>query len=177
MSKLPQKPSSEGVLSVHELFLMHEMALRAFIFALVPNFTAAQDILQETFVTATQKADDFEPGTNFLGWVTTIARYKVLESARERKFVALTPEAAEALCTSEPATIEDPRLDILARCFEELSPRARKVVEQRYQNEHSAPEIAELIGSTVDAVYVVLSRARQALRDCVQRKLALAKET
>ncbi len=39
--------------------------LRAFVLSLAPDFSAADDVLQETFLVVTRKAAEFEPGTNF----------------------------------------------------------------------------------------------------------------
>jgi RNA polymerase sigma-70 factor (ECF subfamily) len=44
----------------------------------------------------------------------------------------------------------------------------------RYREAHRPAEIAQRIGWTAESVYVALSRARAALRECVGRKLAAA---
>ena len=156
---------------VQRLFVECQPALRAFIGALVPEFSRAQDVLQETFLTVTQKANDFVPETNYLGWACTIARYKVLEARRERKFVGLTEAAIEALCAKTP-DLPSPRSDALAQCIEELAPKAKQAITLRYQGSHSAAEVANIMGWTAEAVYVALSRARRFLEKCIAEKLA-----
>ena len=105
--QLPVSP--DRVPLVQRLFVECQPALRAFIQALLPDFSQAQDVLQETFLTATQKADDFVPDSDFIAWVCTIARYKVLEAHHERKFLGLTVAAIEAVCAAKTAAPEDPR--------------------------------------------------------------------
>ena len=165
------------VTAAQRLFIEHEPGLRAYINSLVPDFSRAQDVLQETFLTVTSKAGDFVPGSNFLGWACTIARYKVLEALRQQKFIGLSVAAVEALCVCEAAVPENPRTDLLTQCIEDLAPKARQIITLRYKGSHSPSEVAHIVGWTPDAVYVALNRARRFLQDCITRKLAALRET
>lgn len=171
----PGVPSSDSrVTLVQMLFVQHTAALRGFVHALVPDFARADDIIQETFLTVTKKAGDFEPGTNFLGWACSIARFKMLESTRkQRSSTSLSPEIIESLCACEPEPeASDERLRHLGECLKKLAPQARQAVEMRYQQAHKPAEIARRLGWGAESVYVALSRARTLLRECVARKLA-----
>ena len=64
------------------------------------------------------------------------------------------------------------RLDALTGCIGELAPKAREIVQLRYQREHSPTEIARLVDRTVNSVNVALSKARVALRECMERRLS-----
>ena len=157
---------------VEQLFVKHVSAIRGFIGAFVSDFNSADDVLQETFLTVATKADDFLEGSDFLAWALTIAKYKVLESLRRPKahFCALSPEVIEALSAAVPTDewTEDSR-ELLHRCMEELSPRAREVIDLRYGEACMPAEIARRLQWTSESVYVALSRARSLLRDCVER--------
>jgi DNA-directed RNA polymerase specialized sigma24 family protein len=59
--------------------------LRVFVLSLAPDFSAADDVLQETFLVVTRKAAESEPGTNFFAWARRIATFKVLALARDRQ--------------------------------------------------------------------------------------------
>ena len=59
---------------VQQLFVRHQSVLKGFILSLQPDFTEADDILQEVFLVVTQKVDSFVVGTNFLAWARQIAR-------------------------------------------------------------------------------------------------------
>src|SRR6266404_4537223 len=76
--------AAEKTMRVQQLFVKHQLGLRAFILSLEPNFTDAEDLLQEVFLVITRKANEFEEGTNFFAWGCTIARYKLLELLRRR---------------------------------------------------------------------------------------------
>lgn len=171
------KTGPEHVAQVQMLFVQHSPALRGFILSLMPDFGRVDDILQETFLTVTKKAEDFVPGSNFMGWVCAIARFKVLEAVRTNPHApqALSEEVLESLCACEPEPEEqEERLKFLADCLNQLAPQARRAVELRYQQAHKPAEISQIMGWSADAVYVALSRARVVLRECVSRKLGRA---
>jgi RNA polymerase sigma-70 factor (ECF subfamily) len=169
-----QPDRNEPATLVQKLFVENMMALRGYVLALMPDFARVDDIVQETFVTATAKAGDFQPGTNFKAWIFTIARYKVLQALDDPQSarLALTPEVIEALSVeeNEDTSLED-RLQALSGCVQKLSPQARRVIEFRYQNAHRPPQIAQIMGWTLNAVNVALARARVSLRDCVERRI------
>lgn len=167
-------PNPDPIPLVQRLFIQHMVAVRGFVIALMPDFSRVDDVVQETFLTVTEKAGDFEEGTNFRSWVFSIARFKVLEAARSSgsKEVTFDPEVIEALCATEselPDLCQD--LQLLAECKEGLATKAKQVIELRYEGACRPPEIAERMGWTVNAVNVALARARKALRECIDRKL------
>jgi len=167
-------PSPDQVELVQRLFVQNMVAVRGFVIALMPDFGRVDDVVQETFLTVTAKADDFVEGTKFRSWAFSIARFKVLEAARRprSKEVLLDAEVIEALCATEmEATATDEGLRALEACKEGLAPQAKRVIDLRYEESHRPPEIAERLGWTVNAVNVALARARKALRECVDRKL------
>lgn len=162
---------------VQRLFLRHAGLLRGFILGLLPDHNLAEDVFQEVFLTVTRKAADFRPGTNFLAWARSIARLKVLECVRRYRgrMPLLGPEALEAVVAAA-AELDDSwaeRRAALAKCLEELAPKARQIVELRYSEEYlPPPQIAARISWTTAAVHVALSRARRFLQDCTRRRLA-----
>ena len=165
--------ASEKTMRVQQLFVKHQLALRAFILSLEPNFTDAEDLLQEVFLVITRKANEFQEGTNFFAWGCTIARFKLMELLRRRaKSQALSEEVIEALCAVEPEhQFDDSRLVILQGCLEQLAPKARQMMYLRYYGEHSPAQIARLVSWTPNAVRVALSRARTVLQDCLERRI------
>ncbi|HTL52199.1 MAG TPA: sigma-70 family RNA polymerase sigma factor [Planctomycetota bacterium] len=171
------EPSSHRE-EVQRLFLRHSSLLRGFILGLLPNFDAADEVLQEVFLTVTNKAADFKLGTDFLAWARAIARMKVLEQCRKMKSPILTlgPEALEAVVATAPELDDtwELRRKALAGCMEQIAPRARELIELRYTSQLLPPEIAARLSWSVGAVHVALARARKFLRECAQRRLALS---
>ena len=99
MSPDSEKSDLAPVPRVQGLFLTHLGVVRGFIRALVRDRHLADDILQETFLTVSRKAADFQPGTSFPRWACAVARLKVLETLRRERgsLKYLSEEAIEAL--------------------------------------------------------------------------------
>ena len=160
-------------LQVQRLFVKHQSVIKAYILSLLPSLTDAEDVLQETFITVSAKAASFEPGTNFIGWACTIARFKVLEARRRLNDPrALTDEAIEALAEDvpEPIFFED-QISAIRSCLERLAPRAKQIVWLRYHGGLSCEDVGREVGWGAAAVRVALAKARTALRTCVQFQL------
>ncbi len=167
--------SNDATALVQRLFVQHAAQLRGFIVALAPDLAMADDVFQETFLTVTAKAETFDTNRDFLAWACGIGRMKLMEAGRRaaKQWRPLSDEVLEALSASEPRTeSEDARLRYLAECTGKLAPQSRRIVEMCYQQGHKPAEIARRIEWTAEAVYVALSRARAALRQCVGRKVA-----
>jgi len=174
--KADESAAADHLLLVQQLFVKYQQQIRSFAIGLTGDFTAAEDVLQETFLTVTKKAADFRPGSSFLSWALTIARLKVHENRRFNK--RFSREVLESLAASlplaEPETLpeDDDRMRPLLDCIEELAPKAREVLRLRYFAEHGPAEIAALLGRTVSGVNASLVKSRDALRRCVSAKLA-----
>ncbi len=168
--------TNEQTTLVQGLFVQHIPALRGFLLSILSDFSLVDDVVQETFLVVTAKADTFQRGTNFRAWAWTIARYKALQALEKMAPVKerFAPDVIEALCSHESSEnwLHDSLLKYLNICIGELAPKAREAIQLRYQQAHRPPEIARLMGWTVDAVHVALSRARVVLRNCVERRLA-----
>ena len=163
--------------AVQALFLQYMPMVRGYILSMLPDFSLAEDVLQETFLVVSKKATDFDLETSFPAWVKTIARFKALELIRKQKsrFVFLSEKTLGLLGTEShvhfnPKEIE-PRLEVLAACINELAPQARRTIELRYQKDLLPPQIAEITGCAVASVNVTLSRARAFLRECILLKM------
>lgn len=161
--------------AVQGLFLQYQPVVRGYILSIVPDFSLADDVMQETFLVVTRKATSFELGTSFPAWVKTIARFKALEAIRAGKgrFESLSEEVIDVLSFERHdfCSNVDERLQHLATCIEELAPQAKRSIKLRYRNDHLPPEIARHMSCTVQSINVTLSRARAFLRECVLRKM------
>jgi RNA polymerase sigma-70 factor (ECF subfamily) len=165
----------EQIALVQQLFVQNLVPLRGVIRAFIRDPHRVDDLVQETFLTVTAKAGSFREGTSFRAWAFTIARFKVLESLRKNTLSdALSEDVIQALFATEPASPpNEERMEHLAGCMKKLAPQARRTVELRYRQEHTPPQIASIMGWSVSAVNVTLSRARALLRTCVERQMTL----
>ena len=176
-SQKDEREARSATEEVQLLFVRHENSIRAFVRALQPSLSDADDVMQETFLTVSRKASSFEPGTNFVAWACGIARLKVLENFRQKKRANVLSDAAiSALAKDAPS----PQLlseiqDALEACLAKLTPKIRDLLWRRYSRRQSSDEMAEAVGMTSIAVRVALSKARVALRDCINSQLKRAR--
>jgi RNA polymerase sigma-70 factor, ECF subfamily len=168
---------AEGPARVAALLMRHRTDLLAYLLAAVRNPHDAEDILQEVCVAATRSWTQYREGTPFTAWAREIARRRVLEYGRATRkrpalldpdVLARLDEVASEMEAAEPA---DARKDALRECLAGLGGVAHRVVELRYRARHAVPEVAASIGRTLHATYAILKRTRQALRECVERRM------
>lgn len=164
---------------VQALFLENVSQIRGFILALVPDAHRANDIFQDVFMTMTRLAAQFESGSNFLAWVRAIARNKILQEQhrcikRQHSHLPLDETLLECLEQEVPEMEEAwaERKAALTGCLDQVAPKARQIVDLRFQENLLPEEIARKVSWSVNAVRVALTRARRFLFDCVERKVA-----
>lgn len=155
------------------LLTASQPGLYACILSLLPDRTAAQDLLQETNVTLWHKADDFEPGTNFMAWAARIARYHVLNYRRKSKRDRLVfdEQLIGELCSRQEDRVEDiTRYSArLQECLEKLPADHRELLSKRYSPGGSVQELAASRGQSAGAVSQLLYRIRESLLNCLSQ--------
>jgi len=146
-----------------------------YVLSIEPNFADAQDIVQQVFLAVSRKARTWSAGTDFLAWVCTVARYETLHfhRTRARRTARLDQDVIELVYAAEAVDESEwqRRIDALRRCLGRLAPRAKELVWRRYHGAQMPAQIATAIGWTVNAVRVALTRARGALRECMETQL------
>ncbi|HET7826175.1 MAG TPA: sigma-70 family RNA polymerase sigma factor [Anaeromyxobacter sp.] len=146
----------------------------------------AKDVLQDTLLAAVRTMKDFRGAASVSTWLYTIARSFCLKKRRRSKFAPEHEESIEARQPGEEARqIADPARgpdDELAgrqieAALEEaiggLDPMYREVLVLRDVEGLTAPEVAEVMGLTVEAVKSRLHRARIAVREAVAPLLGM----
>ncbi len=159
------------------LLTQHDRWLAAYVYSLVASAADAEDILQETKVTMWKQFAKFEPGTNFRAWARKIATNQILNYRRTQKNRPNSPldeefiKAVAAEIDRRSDTL-DHQAEALKICLRKLPEAHRKIVVWRYFEDCGVEEIAVKSERTVEAVYRLLSRVRQLLKECVNRQLA-----
>lgn len=170
------EPDSRGPAAIAALLMRHRADLAAYVRAAVRDPHEAEDLLQEVSMAAAASWEEFEPGTNFRAWAREIARRRLLDRAKRsaRRPALMEPRVLEALdraAASRDDAAEPPEREALRLCLEGLQVTSRSVLSLRYAERKGVPRIAQELGRTVQAAYAILKRAREALRECVNRRL------
>lgn len=149
--------------------------LYAYILSLAGDRDQAREVLQETNLVIWRKADQFEPGTNFIAWAFKIARLQLMayrqKIARDRLVFddSLLLDMADIFDEDDAF---DARQDALAQCIEEIAPNHRNLIRIRYTDGLSVKEIASQLDKSANAVAKVLHRTRLALMKCIDQRLS-----
>ncbi len=171
------KPSNSDS---HELFtrlmVANQRRIYGFIYTLVHDHSAADDVLQEATTLLWQKFDTFQPGTDFGAWAMKVARFKVLEWRRKQQRLPLPIEEEllhDLAAKAEEAHMTDDlgRREALEECMATLSARDSSLLDKRYTQDQPVSRIAKQLGRTRDAVYKVLARIHRDLQTCINGKL------
>jgi RNA polymerase sigma-70 factor (ECF subfamily) len=160
---------------VQRLFIEHVDELQGFVASLVPESEVVDDVVQETFLAVSARADAYDPKQSFSAWLFVVARDKIRELGGKAAAEAqpFADEVLDVLVASRTEFGVSARgLQFVDECIAALAPQAKRIVELRYQNAMKPRQVAAAIGWTAASVRVALCRARTAIRECVERKLA-----
>ncbi|QDT68939.1 RNA polymerase sigma factor CarQ [Planctomycetes bacterium MalM25] len=160
-----------------ELFAAHQHQVFGFILGLVRNNADAQDILQQSAITMWNKFDTFTPGTEFVRWAITIARYETLNylKYRRRSRLCFDQDLIELLAAEfreRSLEMAESRRTALKDCLPKLSSEDGKLIESRYSHGLGSRQLSELLGRSQASICNSLRRIRESLLTCIERRLA-----
>lgn len=166
---------------------------RLFRYALsrVRDESAAEDLIQDTFLAALKSRDRFKGDSSELTWMTGILRNKIFEYYRSQaKLTPLAPDeeggdpfdgffdgrhwtgaeaprdwGGEPVRSAESAEFSA----ALRRCLDALSANVARAFVLREMEGVAPKEAAELLGVPPGHLAVLLYRARMRLRRCLER--------
>lgn len=136
----------------------------------------AEDAVQETLWAATRAIKTFRgTATSIAAWLFTIVRhqcYQLLARRRRDEQIAMVCEAAPPFGGSleDDMTAKEQRR-LLAGALATLSPGSREVILLRDVEGLTAPEAAEKLGISVEALKSRLHRARVSMLDALEHQL------
>ena len=151
----------------------------------------AEDIVQDTLVAALQGAQGFSGRSSLKTWLTGILKHKIVDAirrkTREPALASLDEECQiedfDALFDDSghwenpPADWGDPEsqfsraqfFDIMQFCLDKLPPNTARVFMMREVMELESTEICKELSITSTNLWVILYRARMALRQCLEQ--------
>ena len=148
--------------------------LLAVLLRMLKRRDAAEDALQDVFVSVWQRARQFDPiRGRALAWLVSMARYRAIDLQRA---------ARPALALSEVSTLE-PQLQsqgpaessemlgtggLLWRCLEQIAAPQRRCLMLAYQDGLTHSEIARAVNEPLGTVKSWVRRSLIALRRCLE---------
>jgi RNA polymerase sigma-70 factor, ECF subfamily len=134
----------------------------------------AQEVYLEFFKGMDKMPDDLAPER----WLKGIARNLCLNHIRKcaRRGRLHHQALAEILARTESDLAAHSGPDSLQLaldgCLRKLPPKSREILQLRYERDLPSHSIADVLGSTAEAVRIALFRIRNGLKDCITNSLA-----
>src|SRR5688500_9572297 len=149
-----------------QLLVSHEIRLRAFALSLAGNWDAAEDILQDALCVLWEKIDEFQPGTNFMGWAGRVVYLKACEHRRRQAKPGgvrfgddfLEKVAQDATRLSDEMVERQRMLEV---CVGKLRPDQKELLRLRYEQGSDIVGIARALSRSAGAVRETLRRIRR----------------
>jgi RNA polymerase sigma-70 factor (ECF subfamily) len=167
-------------LHIYEILArQHEPMLLAYVMSLVADPSLAEDIAQETFLIAYRKITELRKPELFGAWLRGIARLQALSTLRKRGLeVPFEPAVLEAmedifgsLEQSQDTERWQEKFQVVEDCFRELPQKLQQVCQLHYFDDQKTQAIADALRLGLSAVLKRLERARDAIRQCVEKRL------
>jgi RNA polymerase sigma-70 factor, ECF subfamily len=151
----------------------------------------AEDVVQDTIVAALQGAQGFSGRSSLKTWLTGILKHKIIDAIRRKTREPTVTQLDEETHLEDmdalfdetghwenpPADWGDPEaalsrmqfMDIMQLCLEKLPPNTARVFIMREVMELESTEICKELTITSTNLWVILYRARMALRQCLEQ--------
>jgi RNA polymerase sigma-70 factor, ECF subfamily len=171
--------------ALEELLLRHQPRVYRFGLKMCRDPEDAKDILQDTLLAAARTMKEFRGAASVSTWLYTIARSFCVKKRRRSKFAPEQEESLDAKPDGEARQVADPsrapdelvagrQVEMaLEQAIGSLQPMYREVLLLRDVEGLSAPEVAEVLGLSVEAVKSRLHRARVMVRESVAPLLGI----
>ena len=158
----------------------HIDSVRAFLLASLRDSVAAEDVLQETFLTAWRILDRYDRQLPFGPWVRGIAGKLLLNHRRklgrsrvhfcDDQVLGQIDEGFRKFAMLKGDTFDE-KLDALRGCLVKLNGPQRETIRLHYEHGLHCKEIAVRLGIGFEAVKKHLQRGRALLQRCLESKL------
>jgi RNA polymerase sigma-70 factor (ECF subfamily) len=171
--------------ALEALLERHEAQVYRFGMKMCGDPEDAKDVLQETLLAMARSVRDFRGASSISTWLYTIARSYCIKKRRRSKFAPAEEASLDTDVAAEAKVLADTRAGAdealvgkqveraLERAIEGLEPMYREVLLLRDVEGLTAPEVAEVLGVTPQAVKSRLHRARLAVRESVAPLLGI----
>ncbi|MDP5172342.1 MAG: RNA polymerase sigma factor [Bacteroidia bacterium] len=155
------------------IYQLYSRAMYNICVRILGDTAAAEDALQEAFVSAFRKLNSFEGRSTFGAWLKRIVINKCVSTLQRNKMEFEPLEHAEAEAAIDPVLPETilPRLDAntIQQAIDTL-PEGCKVIFSLYQLEgYDHQEIADILGVSVSTSKSQFHRAKKLLQERLQQ--------
>ena len=169
-------------------------ALQRYALQLVGDSGLAEDLVQDTLLSALRYRDTFEGRSKFVSWLKAILKNKIIDHARKHSRLTATDFTDESLYYSKNSPLHDSNvrrwietwsrtperaverkayIQILESCLATLPDRQRQILLAKASGEAEKRDVCKELNITESNFGVLLYRGRMRLKKCIDAKLEL----
>tara|TARA_A100001391_G_C5020254_1_gene265621 strand:- start:475 stop:1008 length:534 start_codon:yes stop_codon:yes gene_type:complete len=151
-----------------ELYKQYNRILFAICLRYSPNYTEAEDNLQDAFITIFKKIEQYNAKGSFEGWMKRVTVNTVLQKYRKQRTFEIVDEGQIEDEAEVEIESEEIPLDFLLKIVQELPDRYRLVFSMYVMDGYQHKEIAEMLGISDGTSKSNLARARMILKNKIE---------
>lgn len=157
---------------------LYQQTVYGYLRARLFDSTDAEDLCQETFLRCYQGREKLSRAAHVGPWLIGIARNLLREHVKRisrRREVAWTELCLELdQLVQDRASSGSEVMQTLPVCLESLGPSAKQAIDLRYRAQMRMNDIADYLRRSEGAVRLLVHRARLALKQCLESRLAVS---
>lgn len=156
----------------------------------IPDDALAQDLVQETFISAFQNFDSFQKASSPKTWLFSILKNKIIDHYRQSAKTISRNAATSKNDTdqwfdgdsrwkeefkpdpwdTDESLLDNPEFEIvLSSCMGKLPVSWSACIQLKYLSEKDSNEICQELSITASNLWQILHRAKLHLRNCLER--------
>lgn len=167
LDQLIKKCKKQDAKGQEQLYKLFGSKLFSICLKYSPDYTSAEDTLQDSFITIFEKIGQFKNQGSFEGWLKRVTINTALQKYRKQKVFEIVNEEQ-----IEEVEIEidddDVSLDYLLSIIQQLPDRYRLVFNLYVLDGYSHKEIAEMLSISIGTSKSNLARARYILKEKIE---------
>lgn len=168
---------------------LYSDALYAYVYARTQKVSIAEDIVQETFLSAWKARETYNGLASEKNWLYTICKNKIIDYYRKsstNKEVLIKDDVEEAYFFAEDGHWQNDKTPnkwdvssnqiekkefyaVLENCKTKLKEIQQSVFSMKYLEDIETEEICTVLGITVQNYWVLMHRAKIQLRSCLEK--------
>jgi RNA polymerase sigma-70 factor (TIGR02943 family) len=181
---------SSTLLNPDQWVQLYADALYSYTLPRVNDTAVAEDLVQETFLSAWKARDSFKGDASEKSWLYTICKNKIIDYYRKKARDIVQPMSESAptdqfFDNAEHWTQEDKPADwgagfeenmdkkefykVLEGCKKKLQQIQQAVFSMKYLEDLDSAEICKALGITSSNYWVLIHRAKLQLRNCLEK--------
>lgn len=156
----------------HKLYSLYSKAMYNICYRMCNSAEEAEDVLQESFISAFNNLDKYRGTASFGAWIKRIVVNNAINHIRRRKMNIVPLEDYEPINEEQDTPDEDLYLDVqrIKACIKQLPDGYRVVFSLYLMEGYDHKEIAEVLGITESTSKSQYNRAKNKLKELLNEQ-------